>query len=149
MIRDATHADIPRLLILGEQMHAESRYRGLPYSAEKMAGLFAGLVDGGDGCLLVAEKAGGVVGVFAGWCAPHYFTDARVASDFGLFVEPAHRGGALAALLLRRFVAWARDRGAVLIDAGITTGVHLEATTRMYCGLGFVPVGTVFEFKGG
>lgn len=149
MIRPATHADIAVLLILSEQMHAESRYRSLPFNPGKMADLLASLMDGADGCVLVAEVDGHVVGCFAGWCAPHFFSDARVASDFGLYLDPEHRRSGLAAALLRGFVVWAHERGAVLVDAGVTTGTRLDATTRLYRSLGFEPVGTVFEFKGG
>jgi GNAT superfamily N-acetyltransferase len=147
MIRPATTADIGALLLLAEAMHAESRYAPLPFDLAKVADLFGGLI-GGAGCLLVAERDGEIVGGLAGWCAEHFFTRAKIASDFGLFVPQNRRGGLVAARLLQAFAAWAQGQGAAMVQAGITTGVNVAATTRLYQGVGFVPVGTIFEYQG-
>ena len=50
--------------------------------------------------------------------------------------------------LLDNYIAWARTRGADLIQLGITTGVHVEATTRLYESAGFLPAGPLFEHRG-
>lgn len=150
MIRPATLIDVPRLVELAEQMHGESRFASLAFDADKMAATLAALA-GGAGCLLVAEHDGQIIGGFAGWCAEHFFSREKTAGDFGLFVQPDRRGGIAAARLLQAFVAWAREQGVAdqWIQAGITTGVHIEATTRLYRSIGFAPIGTVFEFQGG
>src|SRR3546814_19318564 len=83
-----------------------------------------------------------------GACTPHWCSDDLVAYDFGLFVEPERRGGLAAAGLLRGFIRWAHDKGAVDITAGITPGVHLEATTGLYQVVGFGKVGHLFSYQG-
>lgn len=148
MIRPATFEDIPRLVELGEVMHLESRYRVLPYAPNKVFGLLARMIEQDTGLLLVAEKGGQIVGGFAGLIAEHWFSNSRIATDFALFIHPDHRGGMTAARLLKAFVAWARKEGAALITAGITTGVHTDATTRLYQSLGFEPVGIAFNMEG-
>ena len=147
MIRPATHEDIPRLIELGEQMHVESRFASLPFDRDKVRGLFAHLIESPDGLLLVAEIDGVPIGGFAGYVVEHYFARTKVASDFGLFIEPASRGGMTAPRLLKAYIEWAKEQGAVMIQAGITTGVHVEQTTRLYEKLGFRNNGQIFELE--
>jgi GNAT superfamily N-acetyltransferase len=147
MIRFATDDDMGALLILAEQMHAESDYRRYPFAIDKMARLFQGLMDGA-GVVLVAEQADRVVGVMAGYCEESWFTPAKVAGEYGVFVEPGARGAALAAGLVRAFCAWAKEQGADLIQVGVTTGVTTDRTAQLYEKLRFRRTGIVFEYEG-
>lgn len=147
MIRPATHDDIDVLTDLGEQMHVESRFAKLPLDRAKVRALFAHLIESPDGLLVVAEKDGDVIGGFAGYIVEHYFARTKVASDFGLFISPDFRGGMSAPRLLKAYIDWAKENGAVMIQAGITTGVHVEESTRLYERLGFAPAGQLFEIK--
>lgn len=147
MIRNATHDDIGRLVTLGKEMHAESRFSRLPLDVDKVRALFAHLIESPDGLLIVSEKDGEVIGGFAGYVAEHYFARTKVAADFGLFISPADRGGMTAPRLLKAYAKWAKERGAVMIQAGITTGTHVDETTRLYQALGFRQVGTLFELE--
>lgn len=145
MIRPATHDDIDRLVILGEEMHVESRFARLPLDVDKVRALFAHLIESPDGLLIVADKDGEVIGGFAGYVAEHYFARTKVAADFGLFISRGDRGGMTAPRLLKAYAKWAKERGAVMIQAGITTGVHVDESTRLYQALGFSQVGVLFE----
>ncbi|EKT4105731.1 GNAT family N-acetyltransferase [Stenotrophomonas maltophilia] len=147
MIRPATHSDIGELLVLAEAMHAESSYSRFPFAPGKLAALFRALIDGA-GCLFVAEDNGQAIGVAAGYCEEFWFADARVAGEYGIFVLPGHRGSRAGVELLRHYVAWCKAAGADLIQAGITTGVTLERTVKVYRSIGFEPTGTVLEYKG-
>lgn len=145
MIRPATHDDIDRLTELGEQMHVESRFAHLPIDRAKVRALFAHLIESPDGLLIVSEKDGEVIGGFAGYVCEHYFARTKVAQDFGLFIAPEFRGGLSAPRLLKAYVDWAKEKGAAMIQAGITTGVHVEASTQLYLRMGFQPAGNLFE----
>ncbi len=147
MIRAANHNDMGALLVLAEQMHAESDYRRFPFAIEKMASLFAALIDG-RGCLFVAERDGASVGVIAGYCEENWFTHAKVAGEYGLFVTPAARGGRHGIGLMRAFRTWAAEQGADQVMVGITTGVDTERTAALYERLGFHRTGILFELKG-
>jgi len=146
VIRPATAADVATIVAIGEAMHDESRYRDpLPWCAPKVTGLLDWLLASDDGLVLVAEAGGAIVGGFLGMVEDHWCSRARVATDFALYVVPEHRGSTVAARLLGAYITWARDRGAVLVQAGITTGVHVEATSRLYERMGFQRVGNLFE----
>lgn len=147
MIRLATAADIPAMLVLGEAMHAESRFRHRRWNTEKVRQLLVWLIEDADGLALVAEQGGEVVGGFMGMVQDHWCTDSRESCDLALYVSPAHRGGMSAARLLTRYRSWARARGADSILLGITTGVDLATSTRLYERLGFQHVGHLFEEK--
>lgn len=147
MIRPATHDDIDRLAELGEMMHAESRFARLPIDLHKVRALFAHLIESPDGLLIVSESDGVVIGGFAGYVVEHYFARTLVADDFALFVDPEYRGGMSAPRLLKAYVDWAKGKGAVMIHAGITTGVHVDETAKLYERLGFKLAGQLFEIE--
>lgn len=150
MIREATTDDIGVMLNLGAEMHAESRYTRFTWNDAKVHRLLETLIASDDGLALVAEREGRVVGGFLGAAFDHWCTDARQSSDFALFVLPEHRGGLIGLRLLRRYAAWARSRGVAddLIACGITTGVDLAASTRMFDLCGFQHSGNLFTFRG-
>lgn len=148
MIRPATLMDVPRLVELGALMHAESRFTMLGFDPDKMARATALLVNSPDGLVLVAERGGRVVGGFLGCAEEHFFSRDKFAFDLATYIEPAHRGGYLGAALLRAFVRWARSRGIACINAGIASGINHDVSTRLYERIGFVRVGTSFEYKG-
>lgn len=148
MIRPAATADIPQLVALGEAMHAESRYARFPWNARKVCGLMDWLIANDDGLLLVAERDGEIVGGFLGMAADHWAVDMRVATDFALYVVPDRRGGMAAVRLLRAYKAWVAERAVDEANLGITTGVKVEATSRLYQAEGFMPAGHLFELQG-
>lgn len=148
MIRDATQNDLGALLVLSEQMHAESpRFACRRFSVDKMAALFRRLIESPDGLVLVAEHEGQVTGAFAAFCVEDFFGPDRGTSDVGLFVRPDRRGGADAIQMLRRYREWAAGLGVARPELGISTGVLLDKTTALYQSQGFQPVGTIFEYQ--
>lgn len=144
MIRQATHADIPRLVELGAMMHAESpAYSRLAFSPEKLATTLGVTVD--RGFAQVVETDWRVIGGMFGLVVPHWFSDDLQACDLALFIEPQFRGGMAAVRLLRAYGEWAKESGAKQILFGITTGIDVE-TTQMLCErLGWRRAGVVME----
>lgn len=145
MIRPALLQDMPTLLGLARGMHREApAYQDWPYDEAKVEALLGSLI-AGHGCLLVAELAdGSVVGGIAGICVPHWFSQAKVATDLALFIAPARRNGTTAMRLVEGFMTWAELVGARRVQLGVTTGVHPEATGRLFEACGLVPSGQLF-----
>jgi GNAT superfamily N-acetyltransferase len=146
MLRAATIDDLPALVELGAVMHAESpRYARLRFDAGRLAQTLTGLLSTPDGFLWVAEREGEIVGGLAAVVVQHWCSADRVAADLALFMTPDARGTLAPARLVNRYVAWARERGAVHVQFGVSTGVHPEQTAQLLERLGFARCGILLE----
>lgn len=143
MIRKATPEDIPAILELGHLMHLESRFKALPYSRKKVAHIFAQLIEG-KGFAMVVEKDGELIGAMGAIVMELWFSTAKAAQDFGLFIHPDHRGGLHAVRLLKAYEAWAKEGGAYAAEMGINTGVMLEQTGRLFELRGYTLAATLY-----
>lgn len=150
MIRNAVHSDLEELIILGWEMHQESSYKRMSYSPERVAESFIQFIDSDNYLFLVVEKDSRLIGGFVGFVHPQWFSDELISGDLALFVEQGMRGGVCAAQMINRFCKWAISQGVERhnIQLGITTGVKVEETTRLYEKLGFIRTGSVFNYRG-
>lgn len=140
MIRAATLDDLPRLVMLGAAMHAESTYRDQPFVAEKVANLLGALINGA-GVVFVSTRDDVVMGGMAGGVATNWFNDEQVAFEYGLFMSPAARHGMSALKLVSAFDKWLQLKGVKRSRVGITTGVNVDGTAALYRSLGYVDSG--------
>lgn len=146
MIRPARHDDIPRLVELGAIMHATTCFSHLEYSTDRTGSFLASLIDG-LGVVFVAEVNGEVVGGMPGAVTEQWFNNDLVAYEYCLFVEPGKRQGIIAMRLLLAFQEWAKIKGAKTIHLGITTGVNVEGTARLYKRLGYEYSGPLLKME--
>jgi GNAT superfamily N-acetyltransferase len=146
MIREATKDDIPRLVELGRVMHTEaSRLNKLRYVPGKVYVLLSSMV-GAEHCFVrVVEEQGEVIGGLVAAVEPHWFSTDLLAYDLALFVRPDKRGGLAAARLVAQYKVWAKERGAVITQLGISTGVNLASTGALLERIGFKPSGFLFD----
>jgi GNAT superfamily N-acetyltransferase len=149
-IREAEPRDIEEVLVLGWEMHQESRYKTMEFSLEKVAQFFQFVIDSPDYIFLVVEKNSRVVGGFIGYAMPQWFSDDLAAGDFALFIDQENRGGTAALKLVKKYIEWAKSKGVASenIGLGITTGIHTEKTQMFYERLGFEMTGLVMNFRG-
>lgn len=145
MIRPARIEDIGNLLELGRAMLEESAYRGMPYEEEKIGALLEKVLSGA-GCVFVAEDDR-LCGFVVGLLSELWFCHVKIATDLGLFVLPEKRGSLAGPRLLSCFIDWARSQGVAEIYLGISTGVNLEGTERLYAGFGFSKVGGLYKLR--
>lgn len=148
-VRTATEADIPAILEMGRDLHAESpRYRSSTYRPDKVEALARTVIPGGG--TLIAEKDGTIIGMLAGYVAEQWFSDYKVATDFTFYIKPEHRKTGRAALkLVRAFEEWAIVQGAREIMPGISTQIDIEGTTRFFEKLGYAVYGNALIKKVG
>lgn len=146
MIRQATPADLPELIRLGQIMHAESpEYRDMVFCPDTLGRTLLAAME--SHFLCVAERADGTLaGGLAAMAVRHWFGPSIQACDLALFVDPQARGGIAAARLIRAYVEWARAAGAQKIALGITTGIEAEITARLCERLGARRAGIIMEF---
>ena len=137
-IRVATLDDLPRILVLGEQLHRESpRWSRLSFDRAKAAHFLAHLILEPTGVVFVAERNGLVVGGIAGMATAHWSSTDVVAQEVSFFMAPGARGTMTAVRLICALQAWAEIRGAKWLQAGTSTGLDPERTAGLYEQLGF------------
>jgi len=146
-IRPFERKDFDRLLELAEEMRLESlSFRDCPIDRDKLLVIGEATINTPETYFgVVAEKHGEIIGFMIGFCAEEYFSLNKTASDLALYVIPKERGGHAAYAILLRFKSWTKKRGAKTVSLGITTGVEVERTKKLYKALGFKEIGPIFR----
>ena len=108
-VRRAVLTDIPAILEMARDMHAESpRYRTLGFDADKVCNVAYLLITAAlPGGVLVAEDGDRLVGMLAFEVCSFYFSEERLASDLVMYLRPENRGGALFPRMVKAFEDWA------------------------------------------
>lgn len=140
-MREAVKDDIPALLELARQMIAESRYKNFTMNEYKLTALLDYLIDKDTGFVIVFEKDGEIIGGFVGSITEQFFSDAKVASDYALFVSPDKRGALIGIRAIKAFIEWAKKNGADDIVISQSTGVKVEQYAKMCEFVGLQHVG--------
>lgn len=146
MIRAATAADVDRLVMLGQAMHAVSDYAPISYNAAKVARLLVNLINGA-GVVFVAERGGVVVGGLAGGVTEFWFSDEQLGFDYSFLIEPTSANGITALRLIAAFKIWCKAKGARVLKMGITTGMNVERMAKLYRIAGFEQDGIIFRME--
>ena len=144
MIRPATVDDIPEIIRLGQVMATESvTYRNVEWDIPTASEFLREIIEQ-IGVIFLFEREGEIIGGFGGSVTNHWFSKELYGFDLFLFVHPDKRGGAVALRLINCFETWARLRGAKTIHCGITTGIKVAETSRLYRAIGFEELGPLF-----
>ena len=144
MIRPFTPADIPAMMVLGSQMHAESLYAPLNYSGVRLHEVAENMITNDDWWSVVDERDGEIVGMIIAFMHKPFFSEDQVAMDLLLYVKKECRGSTTALRLIKLYVDWARQKGATWCMLGISTGVGIERTGAFYNRMGFKSHGPMF-----
>lgn len=137
-LRHPNPGDAPELVALARRLHAESWYCDLAFSEENAIQLIDRAIHAPDMLGLVLEAADGtVIGFLAAACARHAFCDSLYACDLALYVAPEHRGGPGLVRMIRAYEAWCRIKGVSEILIGVSSGIDIERTGRLYGKLGY------------
>lgn len=145
-LRNATLDDVDSLLSLAYAMHTESpRFSRYPFNPERLKTNLCMVIGMPYGFAKVAEHEGLIVGALVAFAMPHFACDVLQACDMGLFIDADHRGGSLAARLVKAYVKWAESINAEP-TIGINTGVHPERTAQLLQALGAKQSGTNYTW---
>jgi L-amino acid N-acyltransferase YncA len=140
MIRLATENDIDRMVEIGEKFAAETTYRTVEYSKERIEATIKILIKAGF--CMVAEKDGVIVGGMMGDVFTPWYSNDRMGIDYCIYIEPEHRNGLMAVKMIKKFEQWCISMGAKQIRPGIGTGNR--SVSRLYKALGYKSVGEWF-----
>ena len=138
-IRQCTEEDFPSMLELAHLMHQESPvYRELPLDENKLLELAHLSLDHPDlASLFVSTTDGQITGMLGAVAVTEYFGPTISTCDLFLYVHPEQRGSSAAIRLLKKYDKWAVELGATRINLGLTTGLFIKETGRLYEAAGF------------
>lgn len=144
-IRPATMDDVPAIVAMAEQFYPASGYAELygPMSRESAAGLAIVAMD--SGVMLVAEGDDGALCAMACLCIEGFLfnVEIKVAHELAFWIEPDHRGGLLAARLLKAVDQACVDKG-VTRTRMATLASSPEQAAALYQRRGYVPTESYF-----
>jgi GNAT superfamily N-acetyltransferase len=127
---------------LGLQMHEEGAYSSVEFDVEMTAHcILEMVVKSPNGFGLIGYDGDKPVAMLAGGMSNYFFSRKLKAYDHVWFVTPEHRGKRTAVILLKKFLEWAKERGASEVFMGVTTNIAPEKTGRLLEKLGFKHVG--------
>jgi GNAT superfamily N-acetyltransferase len=139
--------DVFEIAALAEMMHAEGRYKSMPFDKKKIINgmllqmanmVLVGFVD---------ERNGKIIGMAIGFVDQYSFCEDYLLRDRCLFILPEYRKEKAAAKLLRAYIAAANKLG---IKEIIVSTSYLEdpnALDLLYKKVGFDKVGYRMELQ--
>lgn len=139
--------DVFSIASLAEMMHAEGRYKNLPFDKKKIVN---GLLLQMANMVLVGfvdERNGKIIGVVAGYVDQYSFCDDYLLRDRGLFIVPEYRKEKAAAKLLRAYIAAAVKLGIKEIVVSTSYLEDANALDLLYKKVGFDKVGYRMELQ--
>lgn len=145
-LRFATPDDMPDIVGLGRIMHEESSFAPMNFDSDRVKETIGDLMEKNQFVVVAEDINGEIVGGLAGFVEQSWFGNDDVANDLALFIHPDHRGGFLAARLVKVFVKWAKLAGAKQIRPGVISGCELAE--KLYERIGFKRCGSTFVMEG-
>jgi GNAT superfamily N-acetyltransferase len=135
------------VLLLGETLHAESRYAKTLYNKESIWKLLDLTVRMPEKffCAYSKDSKGVLNGFFLGTINTEYFTNNPVACDLGMYVVKELRGSPIFYRMLKAFEQWAKDNSASKIILYHSTGINPEQSKEMFPKLGYTHYGHIFD----
>ena len=94
--------------------------------------------------IFLAWKGRILCGVLIGAVTTYPYSKALIAGDYIWYIIPESRGGMTGVRLMRMMESWARNRGAISMETGSTSGIDNRANGLME-RLGFSPVGMLMR----
>ena len=143
-----TREDALDMLVLAKNMHQEApNFKDKPFDGERMWAIFDASVTNPKNfcCIYAKNEEGKIIGAILGKITEQFFSGDRVASDFGMFVEPAYRGSATFLRMFKSFEQWAKDSDAKMIVVGHTTGIETDKAKELFPRLGYSLMGYIFN----
>lgn len=148
-VRLLTASDIPQIIHLGGEMHRESNFSCLDYEPMKVVEkCHLVLHNPLSYFCMVAEYDGRIIGILGAVIGEYEFGHDLISDDIIVYVAPEHRGSTAFLRLIRGYVVWAREHGAVMVFLSQSTGYKVDQIADMYDRLGFERIGGKFCLRG-
>ncbi len=142
--------DIPWLVLATELYVPElPQYVGITVEPERVDFLLRNNINNSGylQCWVLVDANDLPVGGGGGFCTIGTFTTKPITNDIFLFVLPNWRSLENVNKLITTYVAWAKARGAIIIQASQTGGYELELMDKLMQRNGFTNVGPNYHYR--
>lgn len=96
---------------------------------------------------MLARDGSGYVGAVCGKVVTFYFSPKLMGIEDAWYVrEGTPRRAAIGVRLMRGFVGWCFDRGAVIVQSGDVAGIRTVGVDALYRHMGFTRFGTIYKY---
>jgi ribosomal protein S18 acetylase RimI-like enzyme len=143
--REATSEDLPRIVALAKEMHAETSFRTLSFNEAKAATETLSSILNPGMLVVVAEDRGKIVGIIAVYLDRPYFSDDLVVYDHIWYVSPEARGSLVGPRLLKIASEWARQCGAKAVFVTLGSDVSQDRVGKLVERLGYSRLGGYYR----
>lgn len=143
--RRALPDDIPGIMALAREMHAETSFRKLSFSAPKAATEVLSCILNPNMLVLVGEKDGKILGIIAAYLDTPYFSDDLVVYDHIWYVGKEGRGSMVGPRLLKHVAEWARLCRAKAVFVTLGSDVSQERVGKLVERLGYSRLGGYYR----
>lgn len=148
-VRDAILSDAMDIAELLSEFHTESRYgqSEVEFCKDTMLRTVNGFLRNVPKTFCkVVVNGSKLTGLLLADYAPIPFAKGLFSRVAFFYIAPAHRGGMSAFRMLKQYVQWAKDLGALEIHGGTSSGVSPRRTVGLYEKLGFEEAGYTMRF---
>lgn len=138
-------ADLGQLMRLAEEMHAETSFRSLSFSASKAATEIMACVMNPNMFVCVAEKDGRIVGMIAAYLSQPFFSEESVVYDHIWYVGKDARGTIAGPRLLKYLGEWAKLCKAKAVFVTLGSDVNQDRVGGLVERLGYARLGGYYR----
>jgi N-acetylglutamate synthase-like GNAT family acetyltransferase len=143
--RRALQGDLPALLALSKEMHAETSFQALSFSDSKTATEILSAILNPNMLFVVAEDRGTIIGMIAAYLDRPYFSEDLVVYDHVWYVGKEGRGSMVGPRLLKCVSEWARLCGAKAVFVTLGSDVSQERVGKLVERLGYSRLGGYYR----
>ena len=137
MIRPMQKEDIPTLIDMGREFHAESPiYNIYTFEEQKLYELGLHILNDINSICLVYDKDG-IQGMMAGCIYEQYFSYDTTAAELFLFANKDKRGALIGKRLVTAFELWASSMNAMEVCVGVSAGINPDRIVGFYEKMGY------------
>lgn len=137
--------DLLQVMDMARAFHAESPvHSSHPFSEQSVINLLEMARASDDWLPLTAtDDDARLTGFALVTVQPMFYSEERELLDLAVYVSRDRRGAATFVRLMARIEQWAKEKGAVVANLGINTGINHDAALRSFTKLGYLPSGIV------
>jgi GNAT superfamily N-acetyltransferase len=141
-----SNEDYKELIGIAKQFHQESFYKDEPFDEVKFGGLLTKCKTYPNNIsIFYYKKDNKIIGGILGYITTRYFSNEKIAGDYGMFLLPEYRNGTIFVRLLKAYEQWAKDQKASKIMLGHSTKINMEKAPNFYKKLGYDLQGYLFS----